>query len=182
MTTVKKHAISFIGAAAGIGAFIWASMPISQLPAHTLPPAVWGVADPFITQANIGQTICNPKWTTGSVRPSSSYTTALKTRQLKSMGYSDAKNADYEEDHVISLELGGDPTDPMNLFPELYDDTVAGQDLGAHAKDKVENWLHSRVCGGLMTLTEAQKAISGDWVGVLAHMKGYNGPESDTDD
>jgi hypothetical protein len=26
----------------------------------------------------------------------------------------------YEEDHLISIEDGGDPTDPRNLWPEPY--------------------------------------------------------------
>jgi hypothetical protein len=30
----------------------------------------------------------------------------------------------YEEDHLISLEDGGDPTDPRNLFPEPYNTHV----------------------------------------------------------
>ena len=28
--------------------------------------------------------------------------------------------SDYQEDHLISLELGGNPTDPRNLWPEPY--------------------------------------------------------------
>src|SRR4029078_562378 len=37
-----------------------------------------GVPNPNITQANIKETICNPKWSTSSIRPSSSYTNNLK--------------------------------------------------------------------------------------------------------
>jgi hypothetical protein len=66
--------------------------------------------------------------------------------------------ADYEEDHFISLELGGNPRDPRNLWPEAYNPKP-----GAKEKDQVENYLHKRVCSGAMTLQEAQQAIITDW-------------------
>jgi hypothetical protein len=66
--------------------------------------------------------------------------------------------ADYEEDHFISLDLGGNPTDPQNLWPEPY-----GPKPGAKEKDVVENYLHKRVCAGSLTLQDAQKAIVTDW-------------------
>ncbi len=46
-------------------------------------------------------------------------------------------SSDYEEDHMLPLELGGHPTDPANLWPQSWD----GEN-GAHAKDKLENKLH----------------------------------------
>ena len=67
-------------------------------------------------------------------------------------------SADYEEDHFISLELGGSPTDPRNLWPEPY-----GPKPGAREKDAVENYLHKQVCSGAMTLAQAQRAITTDW-------------------
>jgi hypothetical protein len=66
--------------------------------------------------------------------------------------------ADYEEDHLIPLELGGHPTDPKNLWPELR----AGV-YGATQKDGIENSLHNKVCLELMTLVAAQAAIAKDW-------------------
>ena len=84
---------------------------------------------------------------------------------------------------MISLELGGSPTDPQNLWPEPYINDVDGQNLGAHEKDKVENYLHSQVCSGAMTLVEAQTEIKTNWVAVYAKMKGlnYTGGESVSD-
>jgi len=41
------------------------------------------------------------------VRPPTSYTNALKVKQIADYGYSDTSTADYEEDHFIPLELGG---------------------------------------------------------------------------
>jgi hypothetical protein len=118
-----------------------------------------GATNPAVTQADIATTICVSGWTT-TVRPSSSYTTALKERQLAS-GYAyhgDTATADYEEDHLISLELGGSPTSELNLWPEPYHTTD-----GARVKDTIENKLHSLVCSGTLSLATAQHAIATNW-------------------
>lgn len=125
-------------------------------PDHKRTP---GAKNPAVTQATIASTICVAGWT-DTVRPPSSYTTALKRKQLAS-GYAyrgDRKLSDYEEDHLISLELGGSPTSELNLWPEPY-----AAATGAHIKDKVENKLHDLVCAGDMTLAAAQHAIATDW-------------------
>lgn len=135
------------------------------LPNPSLTP---GATNPDITQVNIGQTLCNPSWSTKSIRPPSSYTTRLKVQQL-AQGYAingDTNPADYEEDHFISLELGGNPTDPRNLWPESYKTTPSARD-----KDQVENYLHQRVCAGQLSLSAAQQEISGDWTKVIAKMR-----------
>jgi hypothetical protein len=116
-----------------------------------------GVTDPRVTQANILTTICVSGYTT-KVRPSSGYTEALKVLQIKAYGYSDTALADYEEDHLIPLDIGGHPTDPKNLWPEPR--TAVN---GATKKDGVENSLHNKVCSGLMTLAAAQVAIAKNW-------------------
>jgi hypothetical protein len=67
----------------------------------------------------------------------------------------------YEEDHLISLELGGSPTSPKNLWPEPRH-VVGG--WGADAKDQLENELHRRVCRGELPQAEAQHSIATDWV------------------
>jgi hypothetical protein len=57
-----------------------------------------------------------------------------------------------QEDHLISLELGGHPTDPRNLWPEPR----------PHAEDvdRIENELNGKVCSGELTLAEAQRRES----------------------
>jgi len=118
-----------------------------------------GATNPAVTQATIHSTICVSGWTS-TIRPPSSYTTALKERQLAS-GYAfhgDMKTADYEEDHLISLEIGGSPASELNLWPEPYN-TVDG----ARTKDTVENKLHALVCAGTITLATAQHAIATNW-------------------
>jgi len=51
-----------------------------------------------------------------------------------------------------SLELGGDPTDPRNLWPEPYP--------RAAAVDRIENELNAAVCGGRLSLQDAQRKES----------------------
>jgi hypothetical protein len=123
------------------------------------PARTPGAINTAVTQANIGRTICVSGWT-ATVRPPSSYTTALKEHQLAT-GYAyrgDTATGDYEEDHLISLELGGSPTAERNLWPEPY----ATND-GARVKDTIENKLHTMVCDGALSLATAQHAIAGNW-------------------
>jgi hypothetical protein len=144
------------------------SGPAQTISAHVGPADIYpdpertpGAGNPDITQDNIRQTICNPRWSTKSVRPEVSYTNHLKVEQIREYAYPDSSVKDYEEDHFIPLELGGNPTDPRNLWPEPYETSIP--DGGAHAKDKVENYLHAEVCSGSLTLAQAQQEITEDW-------------------
>jgi hypothetical protein len=126
-----------------------------------------GAINPAVTQSNIQSTICKSGWTS-TVRPSTSYTNKLKTDQLATTYKSFAKKwgtdlSAYEEDHLISLQLGGNPTDPKNLFPQPY----AG--LNARTKDVIETRLKVLICSGEISLKDAQKAIATNWV--LAYNK-----------
>jgi hypothetical protein len=113
--------------------------------------------DPRVTQDDIQTTICVSGYT-AKVRPSTNYRNALKQAQIKAYGYTDINLADYEEDRLIPLELGGHSTDPKNLWPE-----PRTGDYPASKKDGVENSLHAKVCAGLLTLAAAQAAIAKNW-------------------
>jgi hypothetical protein len=106
-----------------------------------------GVLNPNVAQANIRSTICRHGWT-ATIRPPVSYTNALKRRQMRQYGETGSMS-DYQEDHLISLELGGNPTDPRNLWPEPYP--------RASDVDQLENELNAEVCSGRLTLVEAQQ-------------------------
>jgi len=106
-----------------------------------------GVLNPDVTQANIRSTICRSGWT-ATIRPPTDYTNDLKRKQMRQYGEAGSLS-DYQEDHLISLELGGNPTDPRNLWPEPYP--------RAADVDKIENELNSEVCSGQLTLAEAQQ-------------------------
>jgi hypothetical protein len=109
-----------------------------------------GVLNPDVTQATIASTICRHGWT-ATVRPPTTYTDALKLRQLREYGLSGPASA-YQEDHLISLELGGNPTDPRNLWPEPYP--------RAAQVDRIENELNDAVCRGSLSLGDAQRKES----------------------
>ncbi|MDH6128087.1 hypothetical protein [Kitasatospora sp. GP82] len=126
-----------------------------------------GATNPDVTQDTIGSTICVSGWT-GTVRPPTSYTNALKVRQIAAYGYSDTYTGDYEEDHLIPLELGGAPKDPNNLWPEPRYDTGVG--VTAYSKDSVENKLKTAVCNGSVPLVDAQNAIATDWTTALQNL------------
>lgn len=113
-----------------------------------------GVANPDVTQSSIHSTICKSGWT-ATVRPPASYTDNLKRQQIAAYGYTDTSLRDHEEDHLVSLELGGSPSDPKNLWPE--------PGASPNPKDKVENALNGAVCSGRITLAAAQHAIATDW-------------------
>jgi hypothetical protein len=116
-----------------------------------------GVLNPDVTQATIGRTICVHGWTR-SVRPPTDYTSELKVRQMREYGVGGSP-ADYQEDHLISLELGGHPTDPRNLWPEPIERALK--------VDRTENELNGKVCSGELTLAEAQERES-----TLKHTEG----------
>jgi hypothetical protein len=104
---------------------------------------------------------------TKQYRPPTSYTNKLKLAQIKEYGYSDTNPRNYEEDHLISLELGGDGKDPKNLWPEPH--------LGnnnSFEKDKVENWLHRQICSGAISPGDAQTGISTNWRQYLPAVSG----------
>ena len=109
-----------------------------------------GVLNPEVTQANIHATICVKGWTS-TIRPPTSYTNELKRRQMREYGVSGSLS-DYQEDHLISLSLGGHPTDPRNLWPE--------PNPRALHVDEIERDLHEQVCAGELTLAEAQRKES----------------------
>lgn len=118
--------------------------------AHSIladPARTPGVLNPDVTQANIRSTICHTGWT-ATIRPPTDYTNALKAKQMRQYGETGSLS-DYQEDHLISLELGGNPTDPRNLWPEPYP--------RAADVDKIENELNAEVCSGQLTLSQAQQ-------------------------
>jgi hypothetical protein len=122
-----------------------------------------GVFNPDVTQATINSTICVPGWTK-TVRPPASYTTGLKNTQKVVYGEAAISNASLEEDHLVSLELGGAPRDPQNLWPEpRMSAGTAPSGRAAEDKDREENALKANICNGSMTLSQGRQAILAHW-------------------
>jgi len=126
------------------------------------PHCTPGALSPAVTQATLAATICRKGGYTGGIRPPASITGREKKANALSYGYTGAL-ADAEYDHLVSLELGGDPNDPANLWVEP---PSPGHKPGSgvnNPKDKVESSLHTAVCSGRVTLAAAQQAIASDW-------------------
>ena len=110
-----------------------------------------------VTQATIGQTICVPGYTR-TVRPSASYTNAIKRRMLLAQGIPVVNAQNYELDHIIPLTLGGHPKSLDNFMLQLWEGPN-----GAKVKDKLEPRLNRLVCAGKLPLAEAQSCIYKNW-------------------
>ncbi|MGW1752164.1 hypothetical protein ACWCRD_42455 [Streptomyces sp. NPDC002092] len=162
--TTASLTLSVAGLIIGTGSAAHAagcSQSYLPLPDPTCQP---GAYNPDVTQSTIDSTICVSGWT-ATVRPSTSYTNALKVKQISEYGYSDTSTSDYEEDHLVPLELGGAPKDAQNLWPEpRYGDETA------YSKDSVENKLKKAVCAGTVTLGDARSAIASDWTTALSSL------------
>jgi hypothetical protein len=141
-----------LGLLAAAAAVVASVLPgyLRSSPAGPVVRASWaltpGVLNPDVTPATVAATICRRGWTR-TIRPPVSYTNALKAKGIRAYRLRGPPSA-YQEDHLISLELGGDPVDPRNLWPEPYP--------RAAAVDSIENELNRKVCGGELSLAEAQ--------------------------
>lgn len=121
-----------------------------------------GAANPEITQANINQTICKKGYTSGidiHGVPVRHVSESTKQQVYKEYGIDRTIGGPYEVDHLISLELGGS-NHIKNLWPQSY----TTQPYNARTKDALENRLHAMVCSGKISLAQAQKEISTDWI------------------
>ncbi len=170
----KYNKLGFLSTPIPAPTIVEVVVPTKNVPCHALylnpndPQAVLpdskctpGVINAEVNQSNIKETICK-KGFSASIRPPVSYTNKLKKEQILQYGYTDTNLKDFEEDHFISLELGGSPTDPKNLWPESHG--------SPNEKDKVENYLHEQVCNGDLTLQEAQREISTNWYNIYKNI------------
>lgn len=78
---------------------------------------------------------------------------------FRKYGIHDPKPRAYEVDYLITPALGGSD-DIANLWPQPYSNTA----WNAHVKDALEDHLKQQVCAGILSLAEAQRELSTDWV------------------
>jgi hypothetical protein len=123
------------------------------------PQCTPGAINPQVTQADISSTICVSGYTS-RIRPPESVTEPEKAASAAAYGYTGAFHT-AEYDHLIPLELGGDPNDAANLWVEPNDRPDATDTY--NSKDTLEGRLHDLVCAGRMALAAAQQAIATDW-------------------
>lgn len=132
------------------------------------PGCTPGVLNPQVTQATIGSTICRSGYTS-SIRPPESITEPEKQGSAAAYGYTGPFSTG-EYDHLVPLELGGDPNDAGNLWVEPNDNPNATST--ANSKDVLENRLNDLVCSGQLPLAAAQEAIATDWATAYARYVG----------
>ena len=118
-----------------------------------MPP---GATNPAVTQETIKTTICVSGFTT-TIRPPSGIMSAQKRASAKKLGIKDLSLGEW--DHLISLQLGGAPNSPDNLWFQYYLPKP-----GAREKDVVEGYLKRQVCSNKITLAEAQFEIVHNWL------------------
>jgi hypothetical protein len=95
---------------------------------------------------------------TEAVRPSSTYTNGIKAKLLREAGLDESSMSEYELDHIVPLALGGHPRKLANLTLQPWEG-----EHGAKQKDLLERRLQMMVCGGKISLSEAQLCIAEDW-------------------
>jgi hypothetical protein len=121
------------------------------------PNCTPGAISPKVTQDTLVTTICRTGYTK-SIRPPASITEIEKHENAAAYGYSGSLK-DVEYDHLVPLEIGGDPNDPRNLWIE--------PGASPNPKDGVESRLHELVREGTVPLAAAQEAIATDWTTAL---------------
>ncbi len=116
---------------------------------RAIPKLTPGARNPTVRQSTIGSTICSATWLRRQ-QPTAAYLQMLKQQQMRR--YHDPGNAaNYTEDHLIPVNLGGAARNPANLWPELT--------TKATASDRLEQQLNHRVCRLALTLRAAQQQV-----------------------
>jgi hypothetical protein len=123
------------------------------------PVCTPGAVNPAVTPATLADTICKAGWT-ATIRPPTSVSSRIKRDSEAAYGL--PAGTPGELDHLISLELGGAPGDPLNLWVQ--------PGPVPNAKDSVEGKLRAAVCAGTVSLGDAQQAIVTDWTTALSVM------------
>ncbi len=85
---------------------------------------------------------------------------SLKNQVYAEYGITSRLPAQYEVDHLVNLSIGGS-NDLANLWPQ-----PATPVPGYKEKNRVENYLQSQVCSGVLSLREAEIEIATNWLAV----------------
>jgi hypothetical protein len=125
-----------------------------------------GSTNPRVTQSNLHRTICKSGYSS-SIRPPESVTAVEKKANARSYAYKGSLTQT-EYDHLVSLELGGDPNDPRNLWVEPPSPGHRLSQTFRNPKDTVENEAHALICSGAVRLVPMQRAMAKDWTTALA--------------
>ena len=124
-----------------------------------------GALNPRVTQSTIKTTICRSGYTS-TIRPPEAITGQEKIADARSYGYrGPLSQAEY--DHLVPLELGGDPNDPRNLWVEPPSPGHRASQTFRNPTDTVERKAKALVCDGIVSLGLMQRAIAFNWTTAL---------------
>lgn len=90
------------------------------------------------------------------VRPGRWASLAMKTKALRRYGIHLTEFRHYTGDHLIPIECGGAPADPLNYWPQPKAEAVL--------KDRLENALHRQIISGTLTIETAADMMRASWV------------------
>jgi hypothetical protein len=138
------------------------SLPIQAGPSPILP-------DPSLTPGAVFDVTAADLAVPGYCKKVRNVPQSVKEQVYAEYGIAHRDPGEYEVDHLISLELGGNNS-IHNLWPESF----LTEPWNAHVKDRLENRLHELVVAGKIDLKTAQREIASDWI---AAYKKYVGPE-----
>jgi hypothetical protein len=129
-----------------------ASQPVTT---EAAPAPLDARYNPAVTQATIDQTICVKNYS-ASIRPPKWYTGPIKRLLVLALPPTASHRvSDYELDHQVAIEDGGNPTARENLVLQLWAE--------ARAKDKVEDRVHREVCTHKIKLDAGRRCFVIDW-------------------
>ncbi len=83
----------------------------------------------------------------------------VQQKVFQEYGIKNRPATDFEVDYLITPGLGGSD-DVRNLWPEPHSSTP----WNSYVKDQLEDHLHHMVCGGKLSLGEAQRDIATNWI------------------
>lgn len=112
------------------------------------PPA--SALNPAVTQDDLNATICTPGFAK-RIRPPVVFTSQMKRDLLREAGLPKLAASQYQLDHVVPIEVGGAPRARDNLALQPL--------AAAKRKDQLEHALHRDVCGGRVSLADAQTRL-----------------------
>jgi len=154
----RKIELLSLGLVLVVVALIFSILKHNTQTIKTVCLANLSLPDPICTPGSVISTSTELVCKLGYARNARDVSEETKKAVFDRYGISYENRQDYEIDHLISLELGGS-NDISNLWPASY--KIAN---GAQIKNQFGSYLHAQVCAGKMTLEEAQKQISTNWL------------------
>jgi hypothetical protein len=90
------------------------------------------------------------------VRPGRLASAAMKVKAFRRYGIHLTEFRHYTGDHLIPIECGGAPADPLNYWPQPKAEALL--------KDRLENALRRQVISGTVTIERAAEMMRDAWV------------------